>query len=475
MSTTIRNALEFYWLRKENRLPARMTVQQYYEGLREYVYEELKDTGACSLMDHLLCTGSMEWDVPTCDAAIDALRAVQMGVEMEGPREYKLLPANGSALIYRMEPQQIESIRSHYQQYVDSWRSAPRPWGVDLRTSSQYKNDRQLAKAKAEAEKLREQARTEAERIRRDARAEAEKILENARAEAARFLANAASEKSQADMVVAAAQEELLDARQQAERIREEARAEAERIRRELLENAQEEARAEAEQMLQRMVGDQLNDYLAQQRRQWEAEQPRILEAREHMAQQTALLKEQACSFSNNASVDLMQVMEETMEQLRTVKSTFSTQLQQWKSDMYRCEYSAIIGCFNSLMVLERRFERDVAAEADMTAEEQLTKLQQHSVSLTGLRNRMERALNTMGLSLFMPQPGERFDACYHTLDGDEEDEQYTDRQIAACTSPGIMRKVNSEEDVVMQRAVVTLQPEEEAPSKAAFPPIHLF
>lgn len=249
---------------------------------------------------------------------------------------------------------------------------------------------------------------------------EAEKLLEDARLQAQRIIAEAEEQKRQAQV---------------------------------LLEQTQATA---AVQELQRMVGNELNGYLAQQRRDWQAEQPLVLEAREQLARQTAVLKEQACDFSNNVSATLTGVMEQLLE----MKASFTTQLQQWKADMYDCEYSPIVGCFNSLLTLQQRFERDVAAGCCMTGEELLTKLQQHSTGLTGFRNRLERAMNAMGLYLVEPQPGDGFDACCHTLDSDEDDEQFDGQQIDQCTSPGILRQVNSRERIVLQRAAVTLKTE---------------
>ena len=76
-----------------------------------------------------------------------------------------------------------------------------------------------------------------------------------------------------------------------------------------------------------------------------------------------------------------------------------------------------------------------------------------------GIKQEWQDALmNAMGLALYMPQSGEAFDAYYHTLDEDEDDESYDGRKIGECLSPGIIRKVNSEEETVMQRAVVTVQ-----------------
>lgn len=245
---------------------------------------------------------------------------------------------------------------------------------------------------------------------------EAERLLQEAKAQAQQILAEAQEQKNQAQA---------------------------------LLESAQATIAAQ-----QRIFGTEFNAYMAWQRDQWAAEQPLVLQARTELAQQTATLKEQACGFSNDVSATLTGVMEQLLE----MKASFTTQLQQWKTELYDCEYSPIVGCFNSLLTLQQRFERDVAAEATMTEQDRLTKLQQHSTSLTGFRNRLERAMNTMGLFLFTPQSGDSFDACCHTLDSDEDDEQYDGRLIDRCTGPGILRQVNSQERVILQRAVVTVK-----------------
>lgn len=281
--------------------------------------------------------------------------------------------------------------------------------------------------------------------------AEAERILQQAKAEAERILAAAESEKKEAAALKSEAEEALRLAREDADHLRERA-----------ILSAQEEAKRrleeEAEQELQRLLGSKMNAYMAQQRRLQGEALASAQADRNELSGQTAALKEAACDFSNRTSSTLTQVMESAMEQMLRVKSEFNTALQQWKSDMYKCEYSPIISCFNSLLTLEKRFERDVAAEEGMTEEEVLTKLQQHSASMTSFRSRLERAMNAMGLALYMPQSGETFDAYYHTLDEDEDDESYDGRKIGECLSPGIIRKVNSEEETVMQRAVVTVQ-----------------
>lgn len=281
--------------------------------------------------------------------------------------------------------------------------------------------------------------------------AEAERILQQAKAEAERILAAAESEKKEAAALKSEAEDALRRAQEDADHLRERTILSAQ-------EEAKRQLEEEAEQELQRLLGSKMNAYMAQQRRLQGEALSAAQADRNELSGQTAALKEAACDFSNRTSSTLTQVMESAMEQMLRVKSEFNTALQQWKSDMYKCEYSPIISCFNSLLTLEKRFERDVAAEEGMTEEEVLTKLQQHSASMTSFRSRLERAMNAMGLMLYMPQSGEMFDAYYHTLDEDEDDESYDGRKIGECLSPGIIRKVNSEEETVMQRAVVTVQ-----------------
>jgi hypothetical protein len=99
-----------------------------------------------------------------------------------------------------------------------------------------------------------------------------------------------------------------------------------------------------------------------------------------------------------------------------------------------------------------------MAAEESMTEEAVLTKLQQHTQSLNKFRANLERAMHALGLRTFYPAQGELFDSYYHTTDSEEDDALFNGKVIDSCTSPGIIRTVNSQEEVVLHRAEVVIR-----------------
>ena len=110
-------------------------------------------------------------------------------------------------------------------------------------------------------------------------------------------------------------------------------------------------------------------------------------------------------------------------------------------------------------------FQRDALAAqtTELTAQQTRDTIVQHSISLSKLCTNLIRAMEKMGIQQFSPQPGDRFDSLYHTVNDDENDDIYLDRVIERCEQPGIERIVNSQETTVLLRATVTLRPSQDS------------
>lgn len=457
-------ALATYWEQisvpqLENLLSKAHPAFEYYSALKNLILKELDTTGSCILVEALLESHSRSWSQTTIYAVFDAIEYATF------QQNFKNIQTH-----YNWDDQLfMKAHNSRYQLKESDRRTLLICYrGLQSRWSELHKDSKSKESDAAQGPKIRfpnflsgvkpsdqEDPHQQSQAIMKKAQSEAELILADAKKEASRALEEArleiARKKSEAENE---AMLMLASARQQAEALTGQAYRDA-------LQEARAELKEKADRDLQKMIQTNFNHYLAQQRSQWDLEHQELESAKSEISRQTAILKEEACSFANSAGADMNMALSSAIDMLSQMRVQLLEQMQTWKASLYRAEYSPLVSCFNTLVTLQGRFERDMAAEESMTEETVLTKLQQHTQSLSKFRANMERAMHALGLQTFYPVQGELFDIYYHTTDSEEDDELFNGKVIGRCTSPGIIRTVNSQEEVVLHRAEVVIQPSE--------------
>lgn len=400
-----------------------LPLRAYYALLRRQVYQELTRDGICPLADAL---AQAQPDTVTWHALFTAADAAAAG------RQLAAMDPNRLSFSFTRRPTWQELNYNYYT--IGQMYAATQQDCAALRNALQAaraRHERRTAQPKpAEAPAQKEAA---------DVQAEAEKLLTAAREQAER-------QRKQI----------LADANAEAKLILEAAHQEAARIRQEAAGQAQEEAKAQAQQL----VRGQLSEHIAGLELQWLQEQEQTNAMRADVRAETAALKEQLCNYTNAAGAELDRSMDAALRAIEQARTQLMSQLQQWRSTLYRTEYGPLVNFYNNLEAVEQRFRRDLAsAELEgLTPEQAQSKLQDHSAKLSKLRSGLLRSMEALGIVTFTPQPGEPFDSYFHAVDDEEDDDIYHDLPIERCIRPGLMRTVNSEDTTVLHRATVTVK-----------------
>lgn len=431
-------------------------VFEYYSALKNLILKELDTTGSCVLVETLLENQRRPWSQTTIYAAYDAIEYATFQQNYKNIQTYYNWD---DQLFMKTHNSRYHLKESDHRSLLICYRGLQSRW-ADLHKDSKVKESDTTQGPKIRfpsflsGGKLAEQEdpQQQSQAILKKARSDAEEILAKAKREANHTLEEARQElvrkKSEAENE---ARLMLASAQQQAEALTGQAYQDA-------LQEARAELKEKADRDLQKMIQTNFNHYLTQQRRQWDLDHQELEAARNEISRQTAILKEDACNFANSAGADMNMALSGAIDTLSQMRAQLMGQMQTWKASLYRAEYSPLVSCFNTLVTLQGRFERDMAAEENMTEEAVLTKLQQHTQSLSKFRTNLERAMHALGLQTFYPAQGELFDIYYHTTDSEEDDELFNGKVIDSCTSPGIIRTVNSQEEVVLHRAEVVIR-----------------
>ena len=477
------------------------SANSYVDNLRKAVYLDMQN-GYCQMIEELvmnpLNTSKLRFfpdtEIPTLAyLAIDqALRVLENGGEF--PELGNGITINHSEFygwdyfnrrnlnqpVLRLTNEQLQQLGSRYTQLCSAFRmSGSRDTGYYSTSDFDKKTEKNLEKARKEAaeitakaerdanlkiqeakklaESIKEAARNREANIRSQANTEADRIRRNAKNEAEQTRQEA---KAYADKVKRIAENE-------AEQTRQDAKAYASKVKRIAEDDAdgiraaaRQQMEEEAEQTTAMLIQQKLSAHIQELRRQWEEEQREKAAQRAETSTIAAALKEEACTRSTSIGASLNQGLDQLQEQLNQLRSNMTLDLQKWRTSLYKCEYGKLVNFYNTLNGYANSFERELReAEYSDTASDELKKvLGEHSRKLNRLRSNLIGSMEVMGLRLFTPQKGDLFNSYYHTTNGEEDDDEFLDREIARCLKPGIERVVNDREVAVLLRASVEVQ-----------------
>lgn len=414
------------WMKQPNHsyFSDKYPARKYYILVRDAMYRELNTTGRCDLMEESLNAPVL--NVVLYHSICDVLQATSRNSSLSKvDREYLVgyglnwawfdLCKRRAIPFIKLDPEQWRTLLQNYNNITAEFQKKCRLPPQTGTTPGKKPNP----------------------------------TMPNPEETAARCTAMLADAQKKSNQILSTAQGN-------AARILEQAKAEAAQIRL--------EAQMQAREQAQSLVNQQLAQYMQQQRNQWEADRQSLEQARADRGEAIPGLKETVCGITTVAGAQMNRSLEEAIEQLTALKSGLLIDLNQWRAELYRCEYSPLIQFYTNFLTVSAQFEQDLCTEVTqpMTPEQKLTVLQRHCARMNTLRNNLLRAMEAMGLRTFTPQPGEVFDSYLHAANDAQDDDLYNGQIIERCISPGIERVVNSQVTDVLQRATVQLRTEAE-------------
>lgn len=440
-------------------------ARKHYIDVRNAMYRELMKDGYCELIEYYLSHSPTQMELILFCAMYDVLQTVSKGGKLAGVHPDYLICYNRkydwkalSQYLYYIDvyTSRKDDMQRFYQKIKGTRQrgKAPVSQGAEIKGFTQPIHTPQPGPNPEEVSRkcreLEESANKRAEEILQQASSQRNIILQQAETQRRDIENEANVERSRI----------LENANRDAEQIIAEANAEAQRIRDEALRQAEEAAQEEADALVQR----QLSCYMRQQRSQWEEDRQALDNARADMSAAIPTLKEEICSITTSAGARMNGSLEAIAEQLTAMKTELLSGMNRWRSDLYKCEYGALINFYMSFIAVTAQFERDVYQEQThpMTEEEELTILQRHSSRMNNLRSALLRAMEAMGICTFAPQNGDIFDSYSHATNDAEDDDLYNGRIIESCIAPGIQRVINGQTSDILHRATVQLRSEEE-------------
>lgn len=246
----------------------------------------------------------------------------------------------------------------------------------------------------SEAKQIKSEAEAEAERIKRAAETESKRIKKEAEAQAKRLLLD----------VQEAVQSAKDGAMVQAERTYKD--REQEFVPRAVKELVEEYRRDDAE--VYRASDEERKKLI------WDLEQ-------EHL---------ELCEHVKALQADIISTLNNTQNNL-------CNYLTQWREAFYKKEVMGLAECCVDLHKILNNLDTQIAeAAANQQSVEQLGKIRKN---LNRFAKRFRNAMLGVGLDVYSPAGGDRFDSAQHTLEGsDGEDYSLEGREIAGCRVPGV-------------------------------------
>lgn len=317
----------------------------------------------------------------------------------------------------------------------------------------------------------RTKAREKENQILDKARNEASRILREAEEEAARIRAEAIKERSEAQQL-------LQHNRERAGQLEQERKS---------MEEQETHLDAIVKEKTGQLAARYLRDYQADLRNQWNLETAEELREDMEAVRQLNEAKAALCDTTNDLKVTWRKNLEETIEDMKTLQRDLDDRLRSWQSALYPREFRPIADCYVQLYriltqdqlltseilaqpgevsaeALSETPSPDQVADSERPAADQrlhpetLQSLKKLNTSLQTFLKKFEKALIKLGLSVYTPQPGERFDDVMHTA-AEEEDDPYS-KVVSRCFVPGVVRQSGGglEDADPVIRAVVGLK-----------------
>ncbi len=122
---------------------------------------------------------------------------------------------------------------------------------------------------------------------------------------------------------------------------------------------------------------------------------------------------------------------------LNNTQNNLCNYLTQWREAFYKKEVMGLAECCVDLHKILNNLDTQIAeAAANQQSVEQLGKIRKN---LNRFAKRFRNAMLGVGLDVYSPAGGDRFDSAQHTLEGsDGEDYSLEGREIAGCRVPGV-------------------------------------
>lgn len=415
----------------------------FFISLREAIVYELEHYGYCTLIENLL-------EMPK--SKLDAVAYAVFQDIANGYAEHKLADVKG---VYRdyipyVTIRWADCASLEYQYYPLTQKVAEK---IIAARNAARKGHRQylqsLTEAKAMAQPTPPHPQNQKEQNEERKRLQAEQCLTQAKLEAERIQQGAH----------ATVQSMLDEAKLEAERIRQSAQSAAQSI----LDEANAKLQTQAEEKAERLV----NQYIAQQQRQFKQEcDAQTAESIRNSLDGARLVETihgEMCDQTNAIQASWIKALDSAMEQLNGVKADFYQHLRGWQEGLYPRtvkplaeRYLELYRILNvdKLIRAEVVFQDSQAAQGTVPAPSTVAGLNKLNKTLTTFLRRFETALDSLGLRVYYPANGEVFDDIWHV--SEEEELECQNQPIQACVLPGIAKKATDggEDDVVIPAVV---------------------
>ncbi len=251
------------------------------------------------------------------------------------------------------------------------------------------------------------------------------------------------------------------NAEREAWQIIEQARTEAEEIKSAAeaeMQQKRESLREEEEKMRARMH-EYWENQQKQDREKLNAEMARLSEDYLKETKRMEQIHDQMCDDTNILQVSWNIAMNSVISTIQETTTDFYSYLQKWKTSLYPGEVERLARCYVDLYRIINVNVDGVLGEellGENFSEKTLNGLQKLKSTLSVFLNQYQTALHGLDLYVYSPKEGEVFDDYFHTL---AENIDGTEKRIVECSTPGIMKKAQNEnDDDVVIRAVVRVQ-----------------
>ena len=272
-------------------------------------------------------------------------------------------------------------------------------------------------------------ARAEAERILREAQSKAKVIEDQARAGA-----EALRRQAQAD----------------ADALRAKAKSDAEAAAKEIEQSAREEAEKRAGQLVAEHMRRGESARLETETRQRARD---ALERNTPMANEFAALKSELSSKTSELKGSWRSDLDQAIERLQSQQEDFARTLQAWQRSLYHYEMDGIAQSYVELYAviqgahLESEALLGAEAHGEARTESGAAKtLLDPSRRLATVLKHFENGLASLGLAVYLPEAGERFNDVLQE-DVSRLDDPY-DARVRRCVRPGIVRLDGAGDDI---------------------------
>ena len=296
-------------------------------------------------------------------------------------------------------------------------------------------------------------------------------------------------EKRNADQI-------LIKAKEDSRRIVEEARVEAERIRNEAYKDAAINKQISEVSLLSKKT---IQEYLGKEREMirmtLDKEYEKVLDESHATLGTAERIHNEMCDQTNKLQASWVKALDQTVEELTTIKEDFYKRIHNWQVGLYPHELRPFAERYIELyrivnvdkIIAEELFRINTGNNANEGEQETARKqsendknvitidetpkkdlLQKYNSSpvleeleklnrkLSIFLKKFESSLNGLDMYVYRPENGEVYDEVWHVVEDDSEFDYSKEYHVVRCILPGVAKKVNDDdEDDVIIPAIV--------------------